>query len=108
MARRRQNLGIRAIFTLVSIARSFARAPRDSRNRGSFPPPNNHWPRASPPSAGIFRLPCRKDWLWLAKRALLSCPGRSSRGERLKGKEALPTPLPRGEWRGRGGGGGCR
>jgi hypothetical protein len=26
---------------------------------------------------------------------LLSCPGRSSRGERLKGKEALPTPLPR-------------
>src|SRR5829696_1064303 len=35
-------------------------------------------------------------------------PGRSSRGERLKGKEALPTPLPRGEWRGRGGGGGCR
>src|SRR5215211_3275997 len=36
MARRRQNLGIRAIFTLVSIARSFARAPRESRNRGSL------------------------------------------------------------------------
>src|SRR5215207_3046317 len=64
--------------------------------------------RASRPDRKNFRLPCRKDWLWLAKRALLSWPGRSSRGERLKGKEALPTPLPRGEWRGRGGGGGCR
>src|SRR5215203_1207174 len=50
--------------------------------------------------------PCRKDWLWLAKRALLSWPGGLSRGERLKGKEASPTPLPRGEGRGRDRGGG--
>ena len=70
--------------------------------------PNSEGARASRPDRKNLRLPCRKDWLWLAKRALLSWPGRSSRGERLKGKEALPTPLPRGEWRGRGGGGGCR
>src|SRR5829696_10364685 len=76
------------------------------------------------PTARNLRFPRRKDWLCLPKRALLSWPGRSSRGERLMGKEALfnpgaeardlrakrpsPTPLPRGEWRGRGGGGGCR
>src|SRR4051794_1862914 len=60
------------------------------------------------PECKNLRPPCRKDWLWLAKRALLSWSRRSSRGERLKGKEALPTPLPRGEWRGRGGGGGGR
>src|SRR5215211_2811680 len=64
--------------------------------------------RASRPDHKNLRLPCRKGWLWLAKRALLSWPGRLSRGERLKGKEAFPTLLPRGEWRGRGGGGGCR
>src|SRR5829696_1322424 len=44
------------------------------------------------PDCRNLRLPCRKDWLWLAKRALLSCPGRSSRGERLKGNEALFNP----------------
>src|SRR5215218_4248916 len=60
------------------------------------------------PTARNLRFPRRKDWLCLPKRALLSWPGRSSRGERLMGKEALLTPLPRGEWRGRGGGGGCR
>src|SRR5215204_7628983 len=67
--------------------------------------PNLEGARVTPDRKN-FRLPCRKDWLWLAKRALLSWPGRSSRGERLKGKEASPTPLPRGEWRGRDRGGG--
>src|SRR5215207_9848445 len=49
---------------------------------------------ASRPDHKNLRLPCRKDWLLLAKRALLSWPGRSSRGERLKGKEALPPRYP--------------
>src|SRR5215217_3778825 len=47
-------------------------------------------PARSPPERKNLRLLCRKDWLWLAKRALLSWSRRSSRGERLKGKEAFP------------------
>ena len=42
------------------------------------------------PTARNFRFPRRKNWLSLPKRALLSWPGRSSRGERLRGKDALP------------------
>src|SRR5215213_1609417 len=44
------------------------------------------------PTARNLPFPRRKDWLCLPKRALLSWPGRSSRGERLKGKEALSNP----------------
>src|SRR5215207_1790364 len=72
--------------------------------------PNLEGARASRPDRKNLRLLCRKDWLWLAKRALLSWPGPAGRAEArdFKGKDTLPTPLPRGEWRGRGGGGGCR
>src|SRR5215203_2220679 len=34
----------------------------------------------------VLRLPCRKDWLCLPKRALLSWPGRSSRARDLRAK----------------------
>ena len=54
--------------------------------------PNLEGARHHAPTARNLRFPRRKDWLCLPKRALLSWPGRSSRGERLKGKEALSNP----------------
>src|SRR5215203_6628250 len=88
-----------AHLTAVSREASVLALPRPVRKVRHRPPR---------PDRKNLRLPCRKDWLWLAKRALLSWPGRLSRARALKGKDALLTPLPRGEWRGRGGGGGCR
>ena len=66
------------------------RAPSAHLRQPGQQRPNLEGARASRPDRKNFRLPCRKDWLWLPKRALLSWPGRLSRGERLKGNEALP------------------
>jgi len=96
------------VFPLVRLARDHRAEPRHPRDlhagldseivrtRASRLQKPRLFPASEPlagrvtPDRKNLRLPCRKDWLWLAKRALLSWPGRSSRGERLKGKEGLP------------------
>src|SRR5215204_3319337 len=52
--------------------------------------PNSEGARASRPDRKNLRLLCRKDWLWLAKRALLSWSRGRAEARDLRAKRPSP------------------